>query len=113
MGFMKPIAILVPRILTLAMTDRVMEVTPAFQPRVNAILIGIELGPCRHGGSDHGGDSRLLDVLQHPQHHFAATLDQSQNRWLLLFQSASTPCSLQLPSASLALFFSRLEGGLC
>src|SRR5512143_3195512 len=110
MDFMKHIAILVPRILTLAMTDGVMEVAPAFQPRVTALLIGIELAPCRHGGSDHGADRRLLDVLQHPQHHFAATLDQSQNRWLLLFQSASTPCSLQLPSASLALFFFTASG---
>src|SRR5512144_2658966 len=93
------IAIGVPYVFAVPMTDRVVNVTPMLQLDVNSILIGVKLGSHGHCRSDHRFNGDLLNVVEHPHHHLTTPLDQPQNRGLLFRQRAASPGAFQ-PSAS-------------
>src|SRR3954464_5408487 len=94
----KAVAILVTGILAAAMADGLVPVAPVLQAGVDVVLVGVHQGTFGDAGLDDRSDRRLLDVGQHPDHHLAATLQQAQDRRLLLCQRAASGCSPQPPA---------------
>src|SRR5215213_2578125 len=98
------VAVLVAGILAAPVTDGLMFIAPFFQAGVDVILVGMDEGTFGDGSLDDGPNGRLLNIGQHPEHHFAAPLQQAEDRWLLLLQRAapgSTPQPAPSPAAPL------------
>src|SRR5215212_3458985 len=95
----KAVAIVVAGILAVAMADGLVPVAPVLQAGIDVVLVGVHQGALGDAGLDHRSDRRLLDIGQHADHHLAATLQQAQDRRLLLRQRAAAGCSPQPPAA--------------
>ena len=84
------------------MANRPVSVTPALQASVDVVLIGVDEGAGRDGGRDDRPDGLLLHIGRHPQHDLTATLNQPQDRRLLLRQRAPAGCALEPTPAPIA-----------
>ena len=104
------IAVLVTGILAAAMADGLVPVAPVLQAGVDVLLVGMHQGAFGDAGLDDRSDRRLLDVGQHPDHHLAATLQQAQDRRLLLRQRAASGCSPQPPATPRAPLLATAAG---
>src|SRR5688500_14741311 len=94
MNFMEAIAVFIARIFATAMANALMA-PPFLKPCIDVVLVRIYLRAWRNGGFYQGVDGLLLDILQHPDHHLAATLNHSKHRRLFLFQRATATCPFQ------------------
>ncbi len=104
-NFTEPIAIVVPGDLPRSMTDRARVVAPFRQPTGDVMFSGVKnsaFGDCL---LHQRADRHLWDVLQHPDHHRAGTLEHAEDRWLLLRQCAAAACPLQLATSARSPFF--------
>ena len=99
------VAIVIAGVLAPGMADRFVTIAPVFQTGVNIVFVSVDQSPWTDRLRDDRRDGGLLNVGQHPEHDFAAALDQSEDRWLLLVQGAATACAFQAPPASRAAFF--------
>src|SRR3712207_3282605 len=81
------------------MADGLVPVAPVLQAGVDVVLVGMHQSAFGDAGLDDRSDRRLLDVSQHPDHHLAATLQQTQDRRLLLRQRAASGRTLQPPAS--------------
>src|SRR3954470_16641353 len=95
----KAVAILVTGILAAAMADSLVPVAPVLQAGVDVVLVGVDEGALGDAGLDDRSDRRLPDVGQHSDHHLAATLQQAQDRRLLLRQRAAPGRTPQPPAS--------------
>jgi hypothetical protein len=93
------VTILVTGMLAAAMADGLVPVAPVLQAGIDVVLVGVDEGTLGDAGLDDWSDRRLLDVGQHPDHHLAATLQQAQDRRLLLRQRAAPGRTLQAPAS--------------
>lgn len=85
---MEAITIVIAGIFTSGMVDGLMWIAPFGQAMVDVVLIGEHGGAGLYGGGDHGFDGHLLNVGQHADEDFAATLDEAQYGRLLASQGA-------------------------
>jgi hypothetical protein len=106
----KAVAIVVAGLLAVAMADGLVPVAPVLQAGIDVVLVGVHQGALGDAGLDHRSDRRLLDIGQHADHHLAATLQQAQDRRLLLRQRAAAGCSPQPPAAPGAPFLATAAG---
>src|ERR687897_1484605 len=97
-------------VLAPGMADRFVTIAPVFQTGINIVFVGVDQSPRADSLRDDRRDGGLLNVGQHPEHDFAAALDQSEDRRLLLVQGAATAFTFQSPPASLAPFFWTAAG---
>ena len=100
MDLAKAVAIIIPRVLAAGMADGLVPVAPFFQAGVDVVLVGVDEGAPGDTGFDDRSDGRLLDVGQHPDHHLAASLQQTQDRRLLLLQRAAPGRAPQPPASA-------------
>ena len=107
-AFAEPVTIVIAGILTPGMADRFVTIAPVFQAGIDVVFISIDQRTRADGPCDDRLDSRLLNVGQHLEDNFAAALDQSKDRGLLLFQGAAF--AFQPPPASQAAFFWTAAG---
>ena len=87
------------------MADGFVTIAPGVQAGIDVVFIGVDHRARADSLPDDRLDGRLLDIGQHPEHDFAAALDQSEDRRLLLLQGAATALAFQPAPASLAAFF--------
>jgi hypothetical protein len=90
--------------------DRLMIVAPVVQTAVDILLIGVNHTPLGDRPLDQGADRHLLDLLQHPDHDRAATLQHPEDRRLLLGQRSPATLPLQTPPASRSSFLFTASG---
>jgi len=76
-------------ILAPGVAHRLVAIAPFFQAGVDVVLVGVDEGAPGDAGLDDRPDGRLPDVGQHPDHHLAAALEQTQDRRLLLLERAA------------------------
>ena len=103
--FVKAIVVAIASRLFLPMIDREMFVTPFLQSRIDVVLVGVDGGAQGHRGFQKRSDRRLLNVRQQVEYDLTRTLNHSQNRWLLFFQSAPSAIPFPLPPPTLPSFF--------
>src|SRR4029453_14579161 len=99
------VSILVARVLATPMTNSLVLVAPSLQPSIDVVLVGVDQTARRDRGLDDRLDGLLLDIGQHLQHDLAATLDQAEDRRLVLFQRAAARRAGQAPSPPKAPLF--------
>jgi hypothetical protein len=87
--------IVLPCELACSMAHRLVTVAPFARPAVAVVFIGIDQSAFRDHPVDQGADRRLLDVLQHPDHHLATSLQHPEDRRLLLGHGAPTTFAFQ------------------
>ncbi len=104
-NFAEAVAIVIAGVLAPGMADRFVTIAPVFQTGIDVVFVGVDQSPRADSLRDDRRDGGLLNVGQHPEHDFAAALDQSKDRRLLFFQGAATAFTFQSPPASLAAFF--------
>ena len=63
MDLVKPVTIVIARILPLAVADAAVPVTPVAQAGINVILVGIHLRTRSNGRLNQRTNRRLLDIL--------------------------------------------------
>src|ERR1700743_1428624 len=103
--FVEAVAVFVAGIFAPAVADSPVLVAPGRQSVVDVVLVGIELRTFRYDRLDDRLDRLLLDISQHVEDDLSASLDHSEDRWLLLFQSAAARRSLEAPATPRAAFF--------
>jgi hypothetical protein len=91
------VAIRVAGVLPAPVADGLVLITPGRQAGIDAVLVGVDAGALGDDSLDDRLDRRLLYIGQHAQDHLSATLDQAEDRWLLLLQraAAGAPASLR------------------
>src|SRR4051794_4342049 len=94
------VAILIARVLSATVTDRLVPIAPGRQTCVDVVLVGVDAGALGHGGLDDRLDRLLLHVGQHAQHHLSAALHQAEDRRFVLRQRAAPRRSRQPAAAS-------------
>src|SRR4051812_2416752 len=80
------VPVLVAGILTPGMADRLVLIAPGGQASVDAILVGVDEGALSNGARDDRLDRPLLHVGQHVQDHWPTSLDQAEDRGLILLR---------------------------
>ena len=85
---------------SLDMIDGFMCITPGFQRVINSIFISKNECARLNGLPDKRLNSRLLNVGEHPDHHFPAALNHAQDRWLFLLERAASRRALQPSTTS-------------
>ncbi len=95
MHFMDAIAILIARVFTCRMINRLVLVAPVVQSGIDIVLVGKNQTSELNGLFENRLDRLLLDIRQHVQDNFAVALDHAQDRWLFLLQRAASGCALQ------------------
>src|SRR5690242_14402001 len=104
------VAVVVARVLASGVADGLVAVAPLFQAGVDAVLVGVDEGARGDRRLDDGPDRRLLHVGEHAHDHVAATLEQAEDRRLLLRQRAPAGRAPQPPaSAGTPLFATAAE----
>src|SRR5919202_889470 len=93
-----------------AMADRLVPITPGLQASIDVVLIGIDETAVGDRGLDDRPDRRLLHIGQHVQHDLAATLQQAEDRRLLLLQRPATRRALQPSPPPGATFWATASG---
>src|ERR671921_2262954 len=92
---MEAVAVLIACIFTATVTDGLVSVAPHRQTSIDAVLIGVDHRSFGDSCRNNRLDCTLLYIGQHPENDLAITLDQAQDRWLLLFERATTACSFE------------------
>ena len=92
------VPVLVAGILTPGMADRLVLIASGGQASVDAILVGVDEGALSNGARDDRLDRPLLHVGQHVQDHWPTSLDQAEDRGLILLRRAPTRYAPQLAS---------------
>src|SRR5438309_7861852 len=110
MTLAESIPIVIPRILSGCMTDRLVLIAPLDQPAVDVVFIGVHQSPLDYHQIDQGADRDLLDVLQHPDHDLAAALQHAEDRRLLLRQGPTPTIPLQASTSPDPPFFLTSSG---
>src|ERR1700738_2847032 len=110
MDLAEPVPVVVPRICARRMTDRLVLVAPLDQPTVDVIFISVHKSTLNYHQIDQGADRRLLDVLQHPNHDLAATLQHPEDRRLLLRNRPPPAIPLQASASPEPPFFLTASG---
>ncbi len=105
MHLAEPVPVVVPGGLARRMADRLVAVAPLRQPSVDVRFIGVDQSALGDRSLDQGTDRHLLDVLQHPDHDRATTLDHPEDRRLLLGRCPPTTLPLQPSPSGRAAFF--------
>jgi hypothetical protein len=108
--FMKAIAVVIPRIFAPAVTDALMRVASLFQPAINIVLIRVNTGARRNRRLNEWLSRPLLDVFQHPNDHFAAALDHTEDRGLLRGEGAAAAFPLEASAPAAPPFFTTSSG---
>src|SRR5215213_333861 len=83
------VAILVAGVLPALMADRLVLIAPGRQAGVDLVLVSVDAGALGDDSLDDGLDCLLLHIGQHVKNHLAATLDQAEDRGLVLRQRAA------------------------
>src|SRR5262249_48705065 len=104
------VAVLVAGVFALPMADRLMSISPFFQPVVDVVFVGVDERPRGDRRFDQRADRRLLAVLQHPDHDPAAALEHAEDRRLLLLERPSARSPLQASAAAEPPFFWTASG---
>src|SRR3954451_14825293 len=94
------VAILIARVLSASVADRLVPIAPGRQTGVDVVLVRVDTGALGHGGLDDRLDRLLLHVGQHAHHHFPPALRQPQEQRLVLRQRAASRRSRQPAAAS-------------
>src|SRR3954471_22042565 len=94
------VAVLVAGVFAPPVANGLVLVTPGRQSIVDAILVGVDERALGDDGINDRLDRGLLHIGQHPQHHLSATLDQAQDRWLVLLQRAAARRACQSATAA-------------
>src|SRR3954468_8032242 len=110
MNLTESVPVVIPRILTGRMTDRLVLIAPRDQPAVDVVFMGVTHSTLDYHQIDQGTDRRLLDVLQHPDHDLAAALQHPQDRRLLLRQRPSAAFPFQASASPDPPFFLTSSG---
>src|SRR4051794_821781 len=110
MHLTEAIAVVIPGVLPRRMADRLVAVAPLDQAAVDVVLIGVDRTPFGDRSLDQRADRRLLDVLQHPDHHLAAPLQHPEDRRLLLGQGPPATLPLQASPSGRTAFFLTASG---
>src|SRR3712207_1367531 len=95
MDLAEAVPVLVARVLAAPVADRHVPVAPGRQAGVAGVLVGVDAGARGDGGLDDGPDRLLPHIGQHAQRELPASLDQAEDRWLVLRQRAPTRRCLQ------------------
>src|SRR3954463_13442684 len=95
MDLAETVAILIARVLPATVADCLVPIAPGRQTGIDVVLVGVDTGTLGHGGLDDRLNRLLLHVGQHAQHHLPATLDQAEDRRLVLRQRAASRRSPQ------------------
>jgi len=95
----EPVGVLVARVLAPPVANGPVLVAPGWQARVDALFVGVDDGARSDGARDDRLDRGLLHFGQHAQHHLATTLDQAEDRWLVLRRRAAARGTCQLATA--------------
>jgi hypothetical protein len=99
MHLIKAVAILVARVFSRRMIDRLVLVSPFVQPHIDIVLIGNNQAPDLNGLFEDRLDRLLLDIREHVQDDLSIALDHAQDGRFFTRQSASPRLSFQ-PSAA-------------
>ncbi len=100
MYFMKAIAILIARILSCRMINRLMLIPPGFQRRVDVVFIGKNQAPDSNGLLKNRLNRFLLHIRQHVQDDLAIALNHAQDRRFFPFQRATSGLAFQTAAAT-------------
>jgi hypothetical protein len=92
------VAVLISRIFTAAVTNRLVLIAPGLQAGVDAVLVGVDERAFGNCGLEDWLDRPLLHVGQHAQDHLPTALDHAEDGRLLLLQR--TPARRCLQSAA-------------
>src|SRR4051812_43474220 len=107
------VPVLVAGILTPGMADRLVLIAPGGQASVDAILVGVDEGALSNGARDDRLDRPLLHVGQHVQDHWPTSLDQAEDRGLILLRRAPPRYAPQLASPPRAPLLATARVGPC
>ena len=111
MNFMESVAVFIARIFATPMAHRPLLIPPLVKPRIDVVFVRINLCSWRNGGPDQRLDGLLLDIGQHLDDHFAATLNHAEYGRLFLFQRAASTRPFQPVAPSTSPFFSPPPDG--
>jgi hypothetical protein len=109
-NFTEAVTILVPGIFAAAMADRSVLVAPGRQAGIDGLFVRVDAGTRGDHTFDDRADSCLLNVGHHVEDHLTATLDQAEDRWLLLLQRAPTGRAFQATAPPRPIFFATAAG---
>src|SRR5215475_4624808 len=107
---MKAIAVVIPSIFTTTVTDAFRLVAPRSQAVIDVVCIGIHASTRNNHGLDQRFDRALLNILQHPNHHVATTLDHPEDRRLLRCERAPSALALEPSAPSAPPFVATASG---
>ena len=105
MDFAPAIAIFVTRVFSSAMTNAFVNVAPRFKSGIDIVFIRIDERSSPHRCLNNRLDGLLLNIREHLDHHFAATLNHPEDRWLLFFERTASAKPLELAPPPFAAFF--------
>ncbi len=104
------VAILVTRVFTASMTDRLVPIAPGFQASLDCVLIGVDEGTSRYSRLEDRLDRCLLDVFQHVENDVAAALDQTEDRRRRFLQGAAAGHAFEPPAPARAVLLTTATG---
>ena len=112
MNFVETVSVLIPCVLTLAMANNPMFITPIRKTIEDVVLVGKNCRPWSDRHFQYRSDRLLLNVRQHPHHDLAFPLNRPKDGRLVFLQRAATTRPFQVPSAVFTPFFLLLLNGL-
>ena len=104
------VVVIVAGVFAMGVADRFVRIAPDAQTGVDVIFVGVDAASLGDGGRDNRLDRRLLHIGQHAHDQLAATLDQSEDRRLVLLQRAATRRSRQSPPSPEPPLFATAAG---
>lgn len=103
---MKAVTIVISRILTAEMANRLLRIAPCLQTSIDVIGIGEDASAQCDGG--------LLDIGQHRHGEISTAGHHTENRRFLSRQRPSATCPLEMvPSSCLPCYWTASGGPLC
>ena len=110
----KAVTILVAGVFAPPMADRLVLIAPSRQASVDFVLVSVDAAAFGDRCLDDRLDRGLLHIGQHVKNHLAATLDQAEDRGLVLRQRAAARRACQsAPSAKPPLLATAAGWPLC
>ncbi len=104
MDLMETIPIIVSSILSKAVADCAVNVSPLGQTSIDVVFIREHLGIRGYSCSNDGLNSDLSDVFKHSDHDLTRVLNDTQDWRFFLLQGATTSGAFQAVSSALAPF---------
>ncbi len=108
--FAEAIAVLIPRILTPTLADRLVPVAPGRQAGIDGVFVGMDERARRDGRRDDRLDRCLPDIVEHLQNDVTAALDQAEDRRSFFLQRAPTGSSFEPAAPSRTAFLATVAG---